>query len=155
MIAWSRVVRVLRRSAVVLVVVATGFAAPARTPAQTSDKTAAQDNSSAAQGKQGFSIESEMFTYSATDAESAMVACNIAQKLGATDRKCAPKSIGRPLRVCPARRWGLEQIAVKVASRLRTRRAVDNPVVLRRIRGISGHKRAILTGRSRPTGAWP
>jgi hypothetical protein len=76
---------------VVLVVVATGFAAPARTPAQTSDKTAAQDNSSAAQGKQGFSIESEMFTYSAMDAESAMVACNIAQKLGATDRKCAPK----------------------------------------------------------------
>jgi len=87
---WKRFNWAVRCSVVVLAV-AVGCAAAAKAPAQSSDKTAAPDNSNAAQPKLGFAIESEMFTYSAMDAESSAVACNIAQNLGAADAKCAAK----------------------------------------------------------------
>ncbi len=41
----------------------------------------------------GFAIESEMLTYSAMDADSRAMACNVAQNLGAADDKCAPKGM--------------------------------------------------------------
>jgi hypothetical protein len=71
-----------------------GCAAAAKAPAQSNDKGAQQssaDSSGAAPIKLGFAIESEMFTYSAMDAEGSAVACNIAQNLGAADQKCASK----------------------------------------------------------------
>ncbi len=67
-------------------------AACAVATAQASGKNAPPVESAAPESKPlGFAIESEMFTYSAMDSEGAAVACNVAQKLGATDPKCAPK----------------------------------------------------------------
>lgn len=60
--------------------------------AQSGGKNTSPAESAAPESKPlGFAIESEMFTYSAMDSEGAAVACNVAQKLGATDPKCAPK----------------------------------------------------------------
>ena len=83
-------------SVMMLVVVASGFASAKKASAQGGEKNGAQaaspdNNSSAAPIKLGFAIESEMFTYSAMDAEGGAVACNIAQNLGAADAKCVSK----------------------------------------------------------------
>jgi hypothetical protein len=90
---WKRFDWAVRCSVVVLSV-AVGCAAAAKAPAQSSEKgaqPATADSSGPAPIKLGFAIESEMFTYSAMDAESSAVACNIAQNLGAADQKCASK----------------------------------------------------------------
>src|ERR1700734_3893483 len=90
---WKRFDWAVRCSVVVLSV-AVGCAAAAKAPAQSSEKgaqPAKADSSGPAPIKLGFAIESEMFTYSAMDAESSAVACNIAQNLGAADQKCASK----------------------------------------------------------------
>jgi hypothetical protein len=94
MTAWKRFAWAMRCSVVLLIVVAAGFAFAKKASAQGGDKNGAQATSSdsgAAPIKLGFAIESEMFTYSAMDAEGAAVACNIAQNLGAADQKCASK----------------------------------------------------------------
>ena len=71
---------------VMTLTVATGLAA-----------AAAQKQSDPAQGPanagatRGFSIQSEMLTYSAMDAEGGLVACAVAHNLGAADTKCAPR----------------------------------------------------------------
>jgi len=89
-----------RCSGVMLFVAAAAFAAPDKAPAQSSEKNGGQPASADSNGavpiKLGFAIESEMFTYSAMDAEGAAVACNIAQGLGAADAKCAPKGGNAP-----------------------------------------------------------
>ena len=96
--AWKRIAWAIRCSVVMVAVAAAGFAMAAKLHAQSGGKNASQ----AAQeetgtpgnplpGEPGFSIETEMFTYSAMDAEGAAVACNIAQNLGAADQKCAAK----------------------------------------------------------------
>lgn len=93
--AWRRLAWAVRCTGVVLIVTAAGFAAADKALAQSSEKNGAQaasaDSNGAAPIKLGFAIESEMFTYSAMDAEGAVVACNIAQGLGAADAKCASK----------------------------------------------------------------
>jgi len=95
MIARNRINWAVRCSVVALVVSTVGIGAAVKAPAQSGEKNGAQpataDTSGAAPIKLGFAIESEMFTYSAMDAEGAVVACNIAQNLGAADQKCAPK----------------------------------------------------------------
>lgn len=96
MSTWKRFAWALRCSVVVLMAIAAvGCAAAKKSHAQSSDRNTAPENSSnsssAAEAKAPFSIESEMFTYSAMDAESGAVACNVAENLGATDPKCAPK----------------------------------------------------------------
>ena len=81
-----------RRAVVVMVVVAAGIFAAAQASAQSNDKPSAPAQSGAAASNPlAFAIESEMFTYSAMDAEGNAVACNIAQTLGAADQKCASK----------------------------------------------------------------
>ncbi len=50
-------------------------------------------NNSGIPSNNGFAIESEMLTYSAMDADSRAMACNVAQNLGAADDKCAPKGM--------------------------------------------------------------
>lgn len=96
MIAQKRIAWAVRCSVVGLVVTTTVVGAAAKAPAQSGEKkngaqAVAPDSSGAAPVKLGFAIESEMFTYSAMDAEATVVACNIAQNLGAADQKCAPK----------------------------------------------------------------
>jgi hypothetical protein len=95
MIARKRIAWAVRCSVVALVVLSAGIGASVKAPAQSNEKNGAQpataDASGAAPIKLGFAIESEMFTYSAMDAEGTAVACNIAQNLGATDQKCVPK----------------------------------------------------------------
>jgi hypothetical protein len=78
-------------SAVVLIAVAGGMASAEKASAQGGAPAATSDSGGAAPIKLGFAIESEMFTYSAMDAEGAAVACNIAQNLGAADAKCVSK----------------------------------------------------------------
>ena len=66
--------------------VVVGFA-----PQAQSQQVPAQENASGQPAKPGFAIESEMLTYSAMDAEGGVVACGIAQNLGAADNKCASR----------------------------------------------------------------
>ena len=96
--AWKRIAWAIRCSVVMVAVAAAGFAMAAKSHAQSGGKNAsqaAQEETGAPgnplPGEPGFSIETEMFTYSAMDAEDAAVACNIAQNLGAADQKCAAK----------------------------------------------------------------
>jgi hypothetical protein len=95
MSTWKRFAWAMKCSVVMLVVVAAGLASAEKASAQGGEKGGAQaassDSSGAAPVKLGFAIESEMFTYSAMDAEGASVACNIAQNLGAADQKCVSK----------------------------------------------------------------
>jgi D-alanyl-D-alanine dipeptidase len=85
----------VRCSVVVLIGVAAIGASAKKAPAQSNEKNGAQgavpDSTGAAPIKLGFAIESEMFTYSAMDAEGGAVACNVAQNLGAADAKCVSK----------------------------------------------------------------
>jgi hypothetical protein len=64
---------------------------------QASPQAAAPESGGGGGGGQpsgkGFAIESEMLTYSAMDAESGTLACNIARNLGAADDKCAPRAM--------------------------------------------------------------
>ncbi len=94
MTTWKRFAWAMQCSAVVLIAVAAGFASAEKASAQgdkSGGQAASSDSGSAAPIKLGFAIESEMFTYSAMDAEGAAVACNIAQNLGAADAKCVSK----------------------------------------------------------------
>ena len=98
MVTRKRFAWAVRCSVVVLVVVvAAGFAAAAKkSKAQSGAKNGAGEETTGSSGnpkpgEPGFSIETEMFTYGAMDAEGAVLACNIAQNLGAADQKCASK----------------------------------------------------------------
>ena len=95
---WKRIAWALRCSVVLLVVVAAGFAVAAKkSKAQSGAKSGGGDETTTSaagnpkSGEPGFSIETEMFTYGAMDAEATVLACNIAQNLGAVDQKCASK----------------------------------------------------------------
>lgn len=73
---------------VALAIVAGCAVAAAQTQSQ---PAAGQESANTQSAKPGFSIESEMLTYSAMDAEGGAVACNVARNLGAADDKCAPR----------------------------------------------------------------
>jgi hypothetical protein len=77
--------------AAVLAVAMACAAAAAQASHQPNTDEGAQGNGANQPAKPPMAIESEMFTYSAMDAESAALACNVAQNLGAADSKCASK----------------------------------------------------------------
>jgi len=57
--------------------------------------SASQGNASTA-NPEGFSIESEMLTYTAMDSEAAAVTCGIGRNVGAADANCNPQAITGP-----------------------------------------------------------